>query len=44
MKSGAKWELYVPPALAYGRRGSGGKIGPNELLIFEVELIDVVAN
>ena len=44
MNSGAKWELYVPPALAYGRRGSGGKIGPNELLILEVELIDIVAN
>ena len=44
MKAGAKWELYIPPALAYGRRGSGGKIGPNELLIFEVELIDIIAN
>ena len=44
MKVGAKWELYVPPALAYGRRGSGGKIGPNELLVFELELIDVVSN
>ena len=44
MRVGAKWELYVPPALAYGRRGSGGKIGPNELLVFELELIDVVSN
>ena len=44
MNSGAKWELYVPPELAYGSRGSCGKIGPNELLIFEVELIDIVAN
>ena len=44
MNPGAKWELYIPPALAYGRRGSGGKIGPNELLILEVELIDIVAN
>ena len=43
MEVGAKWELYVPPTLAYGRRGSGGKIGPNELLIFEVELLDIVA-
>ncbi len=42
MKVGAKWKLYVPPELAYGRRGSGGKIGPNELLVFEVELIDIV--
>ena len=44
MRVGAKWELYVPPALAYGRRGNGGKIGPNELLVFELELIDVVSN
>ena len=44
MEVGAKWELYVPPTLAYGRRGSGGKIGPNELLIFEVELLDIIAN
>ena len=44
MEVGAKWELYVPPTLAYGRRGSGGKIGPNELLIFEVELLDIVTN
>ena len=44
MKAGAKWELYVPPALAYGRRGSGGKIGPNELLVIQVELIDIVSN
>ena len=44
MRAGDKWELYVPHTLAYGRRGSGGKIGPNELLIFEVELIDIVVN
>ncbi len=44
MKVGAKWELFIPPELGYGRRGSGGKIGPNECLIFEVELIDIVSN
>lgn len=42
MKVGDKWTLYVPPALAYGERGSPPKIGPNELLIFEMELLDIV--
>ncbi len=38
MKEGSKWILYVPPKLAYGERGAGGLIGPNETLIFEIEL------
>ncbi|WP_237067852.1 FKBP-type peptidyl-prolyl cis-trans isomerase [Microbulbifer guangxiensis] len=38
MKEGAKWELYIPSELAYGPGGAGGLIGPNETLIFEVEL------
>jgi len=42
MKEGAKWQLFIPPALAYGEAGAGS-IGPNELLIFEVELIEVKA-
>jgi len=42
MKEGAKWILYVPPKLAYGERGTpGGPIGPNETLIFEIELLKV---
>jgi FKBP-type peptidyl-prolyl cis-trans isomerase FklB len=43
MKPGAKWMLYVPPALAYGEKGAGGVIGPNQALIFEVQLIEVIA-
>jgi len=41
MKTGDKWQLFVPAALAYGERGAGGKIGPNAALIFEVELLEV---
>lgn len=41
MKEGAKWMLYIPPHLAYGERGAGGLIGPNETLIFEIELLKV---
>jgi FKBP-type peptidyl-prolyl cis-trans isomerase len=41
MKEGSKWELYVPADLAYGANGAGAAIGPNEALIFEVELIKV---
>jgi FKBP-type peptidyl-prolyl cis-trans isomerase len=39
MNAGAKWEVVMPPELAYGPRGAGGKIGPNETLKFEIELI-----
>jgi FKBP-type peptidyl-prolyl cis-trans isomerase FklB len=42
MKEGGKYELYVPGDLAYGPRGGGQKIGPNETLIFEIELLEVL--
>jgi FKBP-type peptidyl-prolyl cis-trans isomerase FklB len=41
MKEGDKWQLFVPPSLAYGERGAGREIGPNSTLVFEVELIAV---
>ncbi|MFC1334923.1 MAG: hypothetical protein G8D81_19065 [gamma proteobacterium symbiont of Clathrolucina costata] len=43
MKPGAKWKIVIPPELAYGERGAGKKIGPNETIIFELELIKVAA-
>ena len=41
MKVGDKWKLFIPPGLAYGERGAGSDIGPNERLVFEGELLDV---
>ena len=42
MKVGSKWELYIPPELAYGDRGAGSLIQPGSTLIFEVEVLGVV--
>lgn len=41
MKPGAKWQLFIPSELAYGERGAGQDIGPNSVLLFDVELISV---
>ncbi|MBD3673945.1 MAG: FKBP-type peptidyl-prolyl cis-trans isomerase [Planctomycetaceae bacterium] len=41
MQVGDKYKLYIPADLAYGNRGAGGKIGPGETLIFEVELLAI---
>jgi FKBP-type peptidyl-prolyl cis-trans isomerase len=41
MPVGSKWQLFIPPDMAYGARGAGADIGPNETLIFEVELLSI---
>ena len=41
MPVGSKWQQFVPPDLAYGPRGAGADIGPNETLVFDVELVSI---
>ena len=41
MKEGDKWQVFIPSELAYGEKGVGRNIGPNEALIFDIELIKV---
>jgi len=40
MPIGSHWEVFIPPKLAYGERGVGMDIGPNEALVFDLELLD----
>lgn len=41
MRVGARWVVAIPPDLAYGINGAGSAIGPNETLIFEIELLEI---
>jgi peptidylprolyl isomerase len=41
MKVGGRRRITIPPSLAYGKRGAGGVIGPDETLVFVVDLIGV---
>jgi FKBP-type peptidyl-prolyl cis-trans isomerase FklB len=41
MPVGSHWEVWIPAELAYGERGAGGAIGPNQALHFEIELLEI---
>ena len=41
MKTGATWQIFVPPELAFGARGNP-PVGPNETLIFDLKLVEIV--
>ena len=41
MPTGSKWQIVIPSQLAYGERGVGSDIGPNEVLVFDVELVAI---
>ena len=43
MPVGSRWTVWIPANLAYGPTGSGGKIGPNETLVFDIELLEIIA-
>ena len=42
MKTGSVYKLFIPSELAYGENGAGNVIGPDETLIFEVELLEIL--
>jgi FKBP-type peptidyl-prolyl cis-trans isomerase len=42
MPVGSSYRVFIPSRLAYGERGAGGRIGPNEMLIFDVDLLEIV--
>ena len=43
MSVGSKWQLFIPPNLAYGESGAGNIIGPNNALVFDVELLAILS-
>jgi FKBP-type peptidyl-prolyl cis-trans isomerase FklB len=41
MPVGSKWQIVIPAVLGYGERGVGSDIGPNEVLVFDLELVSI---
>lgn len=44
MKQGSTWQVFLPPELAFGQRGNPPAVGPNEALMFDLKLIEIVSN
>ena len=42
MGTGSKYRFFIPPELGWGEKGSGGRIGPNAVVIFEVRLLKIL--
>jgi len=42
MKTGATWQIFVPPELAFGLRGNPPVVGPNEALMFDLKLVEII--
>ena len=42
MKTGATWQIFVPPELAFGMQGNPPAVGPNEALMFDLKLVEIV--
>jgi hypothetical protein len=42
LNKGAKAKFYIPSSLAYGAQGAGADIGPNEILVFDIEVLDIM--
>ena len=41
MPVGSHWSVWIPPQLGYGERGVGSDVGPNELLVYDLELVGI---
>lgn len=41
MKTGSTWQIFVPPEMAFGARGNP-PVGPNEVLIFDLKLVEII--
>ena len=42
MKVGDKWKLFIPSELAFGVQGDGAVVGPNQVLVYELELVEIM--